>query len=110
MWMHWFFSSQLPVRDPSIIALFWGFRLSWLGLGSHQLCGQGTLHPSMGPGEGPGTVARGGEDGAKQCWGVKGRGCFQRGVVFGLALLFLGLGVEGGGGNAAAGAALGPRG
>ena len=82
------FSSQLSARDPSLIALFWGFGLSWLGLGVHQLCGQGTLHPSVGPGEELGTVVRVGEDGPGQRWGAKG--CFQRRAVFDLNLLFLG--------------------
>lgn len=52
-------------------------------------------------------MTRVGEDGASQRWGVKGRGCSQRGVVFDLALLLLG---PWEGENAAAGAALGARG
>lgn len=78
-------SSRLPVRDSSLIALFWGSRLSWMGSGAHQLCGTDTLCPSAEPGEEPGIMSMVGEEGD-----AKGRGCFQRGAVLDLALLPLG--------------------
>lgn len=76
-----------PLRDPSLIALFWGFRLSWLGLGTQHLCGQGTLCLSAGAGEEPGTAARVGKHRASQCRVQRAEAAF--GGVFCLALILL---------------------
>lgn len=52
-------------------------------------------------------MARVGEEGARQCWGAKGRGCFQRGLCLIWPRYFWDPKREQ---NAAAGAALGARG